>query len=159
MRRVRAADSVAAAGGVALLASLFADWYSTPPLRVPGVGFAPLDVGVNAWQAFSVLDVVLALLALAPLALVVLQATRDSPALPIAFSVLTTVAGALALLLILYRIVNQPGPNEAVEVEAGAWAGLVAAAVMTAGGWRSMRDESMPGVALPPVEDLPAPAP
>ena len=78
------------------------------------------------WQAFSVLDVVLALLALVPLALVVLQATRESPSLPVAFSVLTTVAGALATLLILYRILNQPGPNDRVEVELGAWIGLAA---------------------------------
>jgi drug/metabolite transporter (DMT)-like permease len=147
MRRVRAADWIAAAAGVALLGSMFADWY------------ARVDVGVNAWQAFSVLDIALALLASAPLALVVLQATRDSPALPVAFSVFTTVAGAVALLLILYRIVDQPGPNDAVDVEPGAWVGLVAAVVVTAGGWRSMRDEAMPGVALPPVEDLPAPTP
>jgi hypothetical protein len=143
MRRLRAGEWIAGAGGLALLAALFLAWYS----------------GASAWQAFSVLDVVLALLALVPLALVVLQATRESPSLPVAFSVLATVGGALATLLILYRIVNQPGPNDAVDVEAGAWVGLAAAAVATAGAWRSMRVEEIPGVALPPVEDLPAPAP
>jgi len=159
MRRVRGADWIAGAGGVALLASLFTGWYSGAALSAPGVGYAPLDLGLNGWQAFSVLDLVLALLALSPLALVALQATRDSPSLPVAFSVLSTVAGALALLLILYRIVDQPGPNEAVEVELGAWLGLAAATAMTAGGWRSMRVEAMPGVPPPAVEDLPAPAP
>jgi hypothetical protein len=157
--RLRDGDWLAGAGGVALIASMFADWYSGASAGVRGVGFAPLDVGATAWQAFSVLDVVLALLALVPLALVVLQATRDSPALPVAFSVFTTVAGALAGLLILYRIVNQPGPNDAVDVDAGAWIGLAAAIAVAAGGARSMRVEAMPGVALPPVEDLPAPAP
>jgi drug/metabolite transporter (DMT)-like permease len=106
-----------------------------------------------------VLDVMLALLALVPLALVVLQATLDSPALPVAFSVFTTLAGALAVLLILYRIVDQPGPNDAVDVEAAAWLGLAAAAIVAGGGARSLRVEAMPGVPLPPVEDLPAPAP
>ena len=143
MSGLRGGEWIAGAGGVVLLAALFAGWYS----------------GASAWQAFSVLDVVLALLALVPLALVVLQATRESPSLPIAFSVLTTVAGAFATLLILYRILNQPGPNDRVEVELGAWIGLAAAVMTTAGGWWSMRVEAVPGVRLPPVEDLPEPAP
>jgi hypothetical protein len=143
MGRLRGADLVAGAAAAALLASLFLDWYS----------------GATAWQAFSVLDVVLALLALVPCGLVATQATRDSPSLPIAFSVLSTVAGMIASLLILYRIVDQPGPNDAVDVHLGAWAAFAAAAALTAGSWRSMRDEAMPGVPAPPVEDLPAPAP
>ena len=99
----------------------------------------------------------LTLLALVPLALVVAQATRESPAFPVLFSVLTIVAGTLAALLILYRIVNQPGPNAAIEVEAGAWLGLLAAVVAAAGGWWSTRDERMPGVAARPIEHMPAP--
>jgi carbon starvation protein CstA len=142
MGRLRDGEWVAGAGGVALLAALFLDWFS----------------GASAWQAFSVLDVVLALLALVPLALVVLQATRESSSLPVAFSVFTTIAGALATLLILYRLLNQPGPNDRVEVELGAWIGLAAAVVTAAGGWRSMRVEAIPGARRPPIEDLPAPA-
>jgi hypothetical protein len=143
MGRLRGGDVTAGLAGAALLASLFLDWYS----------------GLSAWQALSVLDVVLALIALVPFGLVANQATRDRPSLPIFFSVLSTVVGLLAVLLILYRIVNQPGPNDAVDVHVGAWAGFAAAAVLIAGGWWSMRDESMPGVPAPPVEDLPAPAP
>jgi carbon starvation protein CstA len=141
--RLRDGEWIAGVGGLALLASLFLGWYS----------------GASAWQAFSVLDVVLALLALVPLALVVLQATRESPSLPVAFSVLTTLAGALATLLILYRILNQPGPNDRVAVELGAWIGLAAAAIAAVGGWRSLREEEIPGLPLPPVEELPVPAP
>jgi drug/metabolite transporter (DMT)-like permease len=143
MRRLRDGEWIAGAGGAALLAALFLGWYS----------------GASAWQAFSLLDFLLALLALVPLALVVLQATRESPSLPVAFSVLTTLAGALAALLILYRLLDQPGPNERVDVELGAWIGLGAAVVAALGGWRSMRLEAIPGVPLPPIEDLPAPAP
>jgi carbon starvation protein CstA len=149
MRRLRDGDWLAGAGGIALITLLFAHWY----------GVSPSGGTESAWQAFAVLDVMLALLALVPLALVVLQATLDSPALPVAFSVFTTLAGALAVLLILYRIVDQPGANDAVDVEAAAWLGLAAAAIVAGGGARSLRVEAMPGVPLPPVEDLPAPAP
>jgi hypothetical protein len=138
--RLRTPDLVAAAGGVALLAAMFLHWYG---LALPG-GPA-LGPEVTAWQAFSVLDVV--------------QATRDSAALPVLFSVLTTVAGAIAALLILYRIANQPGPNDVVEVQAGAWLAFLAAVVVTVGGWGSMRMEAMPGRPERPVEHMPSPAP
>jgi hypothetical protein len=147
MGRLRDGEWIAGAGAVALLAAMFLHWYAA------GL------VEVTAWQAFDVLDIVLALLALVPLGLVFTQATRRSPSIPVAFSVFTVLAGALAALLILYRIVNQPGSNDVVEVKAGAWLGFAAAAVITAGGWRSMRVEPIPGAPLPPVEDLPAPAP
>jgi hypothetical protein len=156
MRRLRDGDWIAGAGGVALLAALFADWYAA---TVTFGALDRLDLGATAWEAFSVLDVVFALLALVPLALVALQSTRDSPSLPVAFSVLATVAGAVAAILILYRVVNQPGPNDVVSVELGAWIGLAAAVAIAGGGWRSMRVEAMPGVPLPPVEELPVPAP
>ena len=148
MGRLRDGEWIAGAGGLALLAAMFLHWYG-----LGGIAEA------TAWQAFGVLDVVLALLALAPLGLVVVQATRTSPAIPVAFSVLATLAGALAALLILYRIVNQPGPNELVDVQVGAWLGLLAALVIAAGGWRSMRVEPIPGAPDPPVQDLPLPSP
>ena len=147
MRRLRDGEWIAGAGGVALLAALLLHWYGTGPFEA------------TAWQAFGVLDVVLALLALVPLALVVTQATRESPSIPAAFSVFSAVAGLLAALLILYRIVNQPGSNELVDVQLGAWLGLLAALVITYGGYRSMHVEPIPATPLPPIEDLPAPAP
>ena len=115
MRRLRTADWLAGGGSAVLLASMFLHWYG-----VLGGQFA-----VTAWQAFGVLDIVLALLALVPLALVATQATRESPTIPVAFSVLSSLAGLVATLLILYRILNQPGPNDLVDVEFGAWLGLL----------------------------------
>ena len=141
MGRLRPAEWIAGAGGTGLLVALALDWYS----------------GASAWRSLAVLDVLLALLALVPLALVVLQATRESPSLPATFSALSVLAGALATLLILYRIVDQPGANDAVEVEHGAWIGLAGAVITAAGGWLSLRDESHPAGAGPSIEELPAP--
>ena len=158
MRRVRAGEIVAGVAGVALLAAMFLDWYSMPPELLSGALDRRLR-GVSAWEAFSVIDLLLALCALAPLVLVAFQATRVSQSLPVMWSVLTTIAGMIAVLLVLYRLIDQPGPNELVEVEPGAWIGLVAALAVVAGGWISMRTEAVPGLPLPPIEDLPAPAP
>ena len=164
MGRLRHGDWVAGAGGVALLASMFLHWYGAAVPAgfedLPGqIGTLNLSIEATAWQAFGVLDIVLALLALVPLALVVAQATRDTPSIPVAFGVFTVLAGALAALLILYRIANQPGPNELVDVQAGAWLGLLAALIVTAGGWLSTRDEAIPGARVPPMERQPTPSP
>jgi hypothetical protein len=143
MRRLRDGEWLAGGGGVALLASLFLDWYGTG----------------SAWQAFAVIDVVVAALALVPIGLVALQGTRRSPAVPVAFSVFCVLAGALATLLIAFRILDPPGSEPLSEVHRGAWLALAAAVVVTVGGWRSMRVERIPGVPEPPMEELPAPPP
>jgi hypothetical protein len=158
MRRLRDGEWIAGAGAVALLAAMFLHWYRLD-LPIPADGLGASLPEATAWQAFGVLDVVLALLALAPLTLVVTQVIRESPAIPVFFSVMTVVAGALAALLILYRIVNQPGDNQFVEVQAGAWLGLLAAAVVAGGGWRSLSVEPVPGQPMPPIEDRALPAP
>jgi hypothetical protein len=141
MSRLRDGDWIAGAGGIALLATLFLPWYGD----------------ASAWAAFAIVDVVLASLTLVPLALVGLQASRRSPALPVAFSVFSVLAGVLATLLILWRLLDQPGPSEDVSVRLGAWLGLLAALAIATGGWRSLRVEAMPGAASPPIEDLPVP--
>ncbi len=112
---LRPGELLAAAAGVLLLGALLLDWYAA-------AGAASL----NAWQAFDVLDVVLALVGLAGLALVVLNAVRESPALPVAAEALTTVLALLAALVVVYRLLDQPGPNDVVGVEPGAYLGLAA---------------------------------
>ena len=151
MRRLRVGEWVAAAGGVALLATMFFDWYAVVVGVEPGL---ELSAGFDAWESFDAIDLVLALVAALAIALAVLQATQRSPALPVATGVLTTVLGAVAVLLVAYRIVNQPGDNEFVEVRAGAWLGLAATLAIAAGGWASLRDESAPGIPPGPEPDL-----
>ena len=65
--------------------------------------------------------------------------------MPVALSVLTPLAGLLAVLLIVFRMADQPGPDELRAVHGGAWLGLAAAALIVVGGWRSLRVERIPG--------------
>jgi hypothetical protein len=151
LSRLRQSDLIAGLGGVALLITMFLDWYS---LSLAGF----VSVGVNAWQAFSITDLILALAALSGIAVAVLTASRRSPALPVAAAVLATTVGAFATLLVLYRILNQPGPNELVEVEFGAFLGIVSVLAVGVGGFRAIRDEE--GEDTPtPTDVRPAPAP
>ncbi len=149
LSRLRRPEITAAAGGVALLVVMFLRWYSVA--GVAGVR------GESAWEAFSVLDVFLALLALLAISIAVLAATRDSPALPTAAATITAALGIVATLLVLYRILNQPGPNEFVQVRWGAFLGFVSVLAIAAGGWSSMSVDDTPDPARIPARPAPPP--
>jgi hypothetical protein len=150
LSRLRRGELVAAVGGVALLVVMFLDWYGAGGTATLGGRTLELSIGINAWQAFDVTDLILALAALAALGLAAATASRRSPALPVAGSVITSTLGALAMLLVVYRILNQPGPNEFVEVRFGAFLGFLATLAIAAGGWMSIRDEEWKGANLEP---------
>ena len=108
LSRLRQGELVAGLGGVVLLVVMFLDWYAAGGQTEFQGQDIEISLGFNAWQAFSITDLILALTAVAGVGLAVLTAARRSPALPVAASVITTALGALATLLVLYRILNQP---------------------------------------------------
>ena len=148
MRRVRTGEIVAGAASVLLLVSLFLDWYSA--------GRGP---SVDAWAAFSVVDVLLALVALLGIALALSQVVGRGPALPVALGVITTTLALAATLLVLYRILNQPGPNDLIGVDFGAWIGLAACFGVFFGSWLSLSDERPRPSDPPPPEPERRPTP
>jgi hypothetical protein len=139
----RPGELFAAVAAGALLVVSFLDWYG-PQNR---------EAGLNAWQAFSVLDLLLGAVMLCALALATSNVAGRGPAVPVALGVITTTLALAATLLVLYRILNQPGPNDVIEVRAGAWLGLGAVAAVFGGAWWSMSDER------PRPADPPAPEP
>ena len=137
---------------------MFLDWYGAGgSATFQGQDFK-ISLGFNAWQAFSVTDLILALTALSGIGLAVITASHRSPALPVAASVITASLGALATLLVFYRILNQPGPNEFVEVKVGAFLGFVSVLAVAAGGWLSLRDEQWEDAPVP-TDVRPTPPP
>jgi O-antigen/teichoic acid export membrane protein len=153
-RRLRKGEWIAAAGGVALLVSLFLPWY---------------DPDVSAWEALSAIDVLLAILAASGVLLALATATQNVPAVPLALAGLVSLAGLVAFVLVLVKVADVPG---AADGRAWAlWLGLAGAAGLATGGAFAMRDErlSPPGrhtdatgrpIAAPPeIERLPAPRP
>jgi hypothetical protein len=129
--RLRLGEVVAALGAVIVLLSLWLDWY------VPAG--EPARTG---WQAFGLLDVLIAVAIVTALALPIAVAARRSLAVPVALSVTVTVLGTLATILVAYRLVNPPGRNESVDLAAGAWIGLAGIAILALGGWMAMRREA-----------------
>ena len=146
MRRVRTGEIVA---GVLLLVSTFFNWYTV----------SGRDDGLTAWAAFGVVDLLVALVALLGIALAVSQVVGRGPALPVALGVITTTLALAGTLLVLYRILNQPGPNDLISVEPGAYLGFLATLGVFLGAWLSLSDERPRPVDPPPPEPERRPTP
>jgi hypothetical protein len=72
--------------------------------------------------------------------------THLSVSYPVAGSSVATGFGALALVMIVYRLIDPPGGG-GVDVEIGAWLGLICAAAITIGGYLGMQPLKAPGTA------------
>lgn len=77
--------------------------------------------------------------AIAGLSVGIVAFGRISFSYPVAGSTIAAGFGALALVLIAYRLVNPPGSGD-VDREVGAWLGLIAAAGVTLGGYLGMQE-------------------
>ena len=172
------------ASGLLLLVALFLPWYELGQGIVVGPPDA-LDAHASAWDAFTILDVLLALGALAAIAALVVTAIEATPAVPIAIQSLVTLVALLLLVLVVFRLADPPdltflestsSPAARAHVRdidraAGAWLGLAAVAGIFAGGLIAVRDErrspagrhsDLSGVPVGEpreVETLPAPRP
>lgn len=149
--RLRFGDWVMAAGGVAVLVVMFLDWFkAAEPVETPVAGGEVLvfENRLNAWQAFTAVDIVLA--AAAVLAIVTFLATALQPtaAVPLALGVFTALLAIVALVLVVTRLIWPPdvGTGDLVATIrlAGAWIGLVASTVLAGGALASIRDERVP---------------
>lgn len=132
-----------------LLLSMFAfDWY--------GYGVQGTDGGgLNAWEAFSFTDLILFLAGASGIALLAVKAASAEYSVPIPLSTVTALLGGLAMLLVLYRVINPPDVqvtvsglgSVAVETSAdvtrklGLWIGLILASALTYGGWLALQED------------------
>lgn len=147
-RRLRIGEWVTGFAGVALLGIMFLDWYEAG------------GAAASAWEAFSVLDVLLVIVALMAVAVAVMAAAHDTPAVSLALASLLLLVGLIATIVLVVRAFAPPDVDGAdSSLAAGAWLGLAATALVTAGALASMRDERFPrGARIEvPVETLPPP--
>ena len=136
--RLSFGEIVAAASGLALLVFMFVPWYRNDR------GF---DLqSLSAWKAFALIDLVLFLAAAVAIAMAVARAGRAMPPnLPVSPATIVAGAGALAALLVLYRIVELPDPGvDGVEIgrKIGVYLGLIASAGIALGGLIAMSEHS-----------------
>jgi hypothetical protein len=145
--RLRAGEVIAAIGGLALFGVMFLSWY-----EVTGGG------GRSAWEAFSVIDIILLLTILSTLLLAAVTMAHRDTAVPIAVSVLTFTLGLIALVLVVIRLIDVP--TDGLSTDIGIWLGLACVLAIAAGGLIAMRDEHLaPDERLADLPVRPAPPP
>jgi hypothetical protein len=140
---------IAGVSGVLLFIFMFFSWFgvdveSAVPASVPedianqAIEESGFDTTFNAWQAFDFIDFVLLLAVIASVGFAAIDLTGASVSLPVAGSAVTAGIGAIAFLLVLYRLINPP---DDLGREIGVWLGLLATAGITYGGYEGMQEE------------------
>lgn len=158
----RVGEILAAAFGALLALSLFLPWYRTAeasPACPAGEAGCPRET-VTGFEAFGAIDILLLLVAIGGVALLVLEMTQRTHAVPVAWSVLLMLLALLALAVVAWRTLSPPG--EGYE-PLFALLGLVACGGVAAGCFLSMRNASPATRAVrgaggsEPPEPLPVP--
>jgi hypothetical protein len=139
-RRLRWPEWLTGAGGLALLAvMLLVPWYQlTLASAPPGPTFFVAEK-VDGWNGLSHARWLLLLTILLALGAAFFQAQRRAPALPVTLSLIASVIGAFTTLWLIVRVVVSPAGGR----EIGGWLGLLAVAVITYGGFASVRLEGI----------------
>lgn len=138
---MKVGEPIAAAAGGVLLIALFLPWYD---VKIAVTDVLLID-SVSAWQVLSVIDVLLAGVALVALCVPAARAAGSLPPdLPV--SRLLLAAGGLGLLLVLFRMVDLPvadvsvvaaGDSIELDRKIGVFIALFATACIAYGGWRA----------------------
>jgi hypothetical protein len=153
--RLRRSEIVAGVAAVVLLLSMFLlPWYGYKGDLAPLAARLGVATSADAWNSLSATRWLMLLTIAAALALVYLQGTRGSPALPATFSLFTWLLGGLTALVLIYRVlINVPGPNDVVSRDVGGYIGLLASLVIAGAGYRSLRHEGIAAQDAP--EEIP----
>ena len=158
-------DQIAAASGIALLVVMFLPWYGASVSTDVAGGFSVSD-SANAWEVFSSIDILLFLVAVVAIGVAVARATGSLPD-DVPGALILLVAGALGVLLVLYRIIDVPGPDVSgfggVNVDfgrkIGIFLGLIATAGIAYGGWRANEESAVSSTPASTPPPPPAPEP
>jgi hypothetical protein len=149
--RLTTGDMIAGVGGIVLLISLFLPWYGV------SIDIANVSVSESAtgWESLDFIDILLFLISIAAIGVVAARGAGQLPA-EVPAAVVLLGLGGLAVLLVLYRIVDIPAGDVPDEVDLsrkiGIFIGLIGAAAIAYGGWRTNTETPEAGVpARPPA--------
>jgi hypothetical protein len=152
--RLTTGDIIAGVGGIVLLISLFLPWYG---VSVDIAGVSASESG-SGWEALGFIDILLFLIAVAAIGIVAARAAGSLPD-DLPAPVILLGLGALAVLLVLFRIIDIPVdgdiPDEVdLSRKVGIFIALIASAAIAYGGWRTNTETPRARVG-PPATDPP----
>jgi hypothetical protein len=156
--RLRRGEIVVALAAVVLGALMFAaPWYGREGSAADSASALGLPTTIDGWDSLPTLRWLILIAVLTSLALVVAQATRRAPALPVSLSVIGIALAMLTTLCLIYRVlIAVPALGYTVGARAGAYLGLACSILLIYGGYRSLREEDRPdparNAAIPTVQ-------
>ncbi len=143
-------ERISAVSAILLFVFMFFDWFGS---KVAGVSGVSGSIGVggtggDAWQTLDVIPIFLMLTLVTALAVAVVRLTDADLELRVSPNAIVAALGALAVLLILYRIVSPPDfgiPGVPMDTTRGLgiFLSLIAAAGIAYGGYSAMREEGL----------------
>ncbi len=152
--RLRWPEWVIGAGGVVLLAAmLLMPWYTLTLRSQPPGPIYLIPQQVDGWNGLHTSHWLLVLTVLGALSAAFFQAQRRAPALPVNLCLLASALAALTVIWLIIRVLIAPPGGRGL----GGWIGLLAAAAITYGGYKSVRMEGIARVDAPteiPTIDL-----
>lgn len=140
-------EKISAVSAILLFVFMFFDWFGAKVSGVPGFSGSVEGGGGSAWDALDVIPLFLMLAIVVALAVAVIRLTDADIEPPVSMNAIVAGLGGLAVLLILYRIVDPPGGESLAGVSVditlkfGIFLGLIAAAGIAYGGYSAMREE------------------
>jgi hypothetical protein len=157
-------ELIAGASGLALLIFMFLPWFEIGAKDLSGEeeeefedAADVLDFSYNAWEAFQIWDIILFLIALTAIAYLVARALDAVPVLPVTPAMIVAGLGALAVVIILFKIIITPNlefefagesfkakdedDSEVNRKFFGLLLGFLSAAGIAAGGWMAAQEQ------------------
>jgi drug/metabolite transporter (DMT)-like permease len=126
-RQLRAGETLALAGAILVIVSLFVRSYQAP------------SGNLTAWNTFGPGVALLLAAACAALAMVISALTERSTALPVSIAVWTVLLGLIGVIAALIRALERP--DHASMACVGVWLALAGAVAILLGAWLALRDE------------------
>jgi hypothetical protein len=143
-------EKVSAVSAILLFVFMFFDWFGAEVSGVPGFsGSVETGAAGSAWDALDVIPIFLMITIVAAVGVALIRLTDADLEPPVSLNAIVAGLGGLAVLLILYRIIDPPGGGSFggvsvdITLKFGIFLGLIAAAGIAYGGYSAMREEGL----------------
>lgn len=149
--RLSRGEQIAAVSAVLLFIFMFFDWFGVEVSGVPGFSGEVAGGGGSAWDALDVIPIFLMAAIVVAIGVAIVRVTDADLEPPISLNAIVAALGILAALLILYRIIDQPGSGASdfggvdvnVTLKVGIFLAFAASVGIAYGGYSAMREEGM----------------
>lgn len=151
-QKLSTGEKISAVSAILLFAFMFFDWFGAKVSGVPGfsgsVEGGGGGGGGSAWDTLDVIPIFLMLAIVVALGVALVRLTDADLELSISLNAIVAALGGLAVLLILFRILDPPSfgiPGVAIDttLRLGVFLGLISAAGIAYGGYSAMREEGL----------------